>query len=238
VAEEDIQMRGRLPILVGGTAMYIKALVDGLSEELPVSDTVRAELAAEAGRRGAARLHAEELMQVDPESAARIHPNDERRVIRALEVYRMTGQPMSKLQTQWRVDGDTHYRMIGLTMPREQLYARIDARVHAMMDAGLVAEVRRVQALGIQRNASAAGAIGYAEILAYLAGAHDRDRAVELIQRNTRRFAKHQLTWFRGDARIAWFDVNAYPSVDMVADAVESFLVAGGPTAEPPPRLT
>jgi tRNA dimethylallyltransferase len=177
-------------------------------------------------------------MQVDPESAARIHPNDKRRIIRALEVYRVTGRPMSELQTQWRADGDTHYRMIGLTMPREQLYARIDARVHAMMDAGLVAEVRRVQALGIQRNASAAGAIGYAEILAYLAGAHDRDRAVELIQRNTRRFAKHQLTWFRGDARIAWFDVNAYPSVDMVADAVESFLVAGGPTAEPPPRLT
>jgi tRNA dimethylallyltransferase len=236
-AQAEIVARGAVPVMVGGSAMYIKALMDGLCDGPTASEAVRQELQAEIREQGLAHLHHTQLTKVDPVSAARIHPNDERRIVRALEVYRLTGRPMSELQTQWAAPAATHNRMIGLTMPRERLYERIDARVRAMIDMGLVDEVRRLRMAGLEQNRSAAAAIGYAETIAHLDGEYDLARAVELIQRNTRRYAKHQLTWFRKDERIAWFDVARYADVAALADAVEAFVRNGGPTSAPPERL-
>ncbi|RLD12303.1 MAG: tRNA (adenosine(37)-N6)-dimethylallyltransferase MiaA [Chlamydiae bacterium] len=204
--ESEILNRNALPIFVGGTAMYIKAFVDGLFEGPKSSPELREELIAIANERGSEFLHRELLSPVDPITAKKIHPNDLFRIVRAIEVYRLTGKPISEQQTQWE-NKNTEYRLIGLTMPRELLYKRIEERVDKMIDSGLVDEVKKLKSLGIEKNKTAAQAIGYKELLSYLNGEFSLERAIELIKRNTRRFAKHQLTWFRKDERIDWFDI-------------------------------
>jgi len=238
-AEQAAAARGARPILVGGTAMYIKALVDGLFEGPAASAAIRAELLATADEHGSAYLHEHVLKPVDSATAARVHPNDLRRIVRAIEVFRLTGRPLSEHQRQWdEQDAQCAYAMAGLTMPRDELYRRIDARVDAMMAAGLLDEVDALRAKGIEQNPSAAQAIGYKELLAHLRGECDCARAVELIKRNTRRFAKHQLTWFRKDRRISWFDVTLFADAAKLADAVEEWLEGGAAmTSAPPERL-
>jgi len=224
-AEQAVRSRGSLPIFAGGTALYIKLFVDGLFAGPAADQAVRAELAALAAAHGSAWLHQHLLAPVDPASAARLHPNDLRRIVRALEVYRATGVPISARQTQWGAsDTACPYRLIGLIVPRDELYRRIEARVDAMLAAGLVAEVKRLRDAGIERNAVAAQAIGYKELLAHLAGRVSLDEAVRLIKRNTRRFAKHQLTWFRRDQRIHWFDVTAHGPAEDLAKAVLAWI--------------
>jgi len=228
-AEMDVAARGAQPILVGGTAMYIKALVDGLFDAPESSREIRSELMAVAEQRGSEYLHRELLAPVDPATAAKVHPNDLRRVVRAIEVFRLTGKPISAHRTQWPdQERQIRYRMVGLTMPRDALYRRIEARVDGMIEAGLIDEVRRLKKAGIEENPTASQAIGYKELLAYLKGEYDFDRAVELIKRNTRRFAKHQFTWFRKDERIAWFDVARHNTPQDLADAVEQYLAGEG----------
>lgn len=219
-AQQEIAARGRLCLLVGGTAMYIKLLVDGLCDAPPADPELRRELHALAEQHGSAWLHEHLLKRHDPAGAARIHPSDLRRIVRAIEVVRTCGVPLSALQTQWQAAPRPAPPMIGLTLDRARLYQRIEARVDAMMAAGLLDEVRRVRAAGIERNCSASQAIGYKELLAHLRGECILEEAVALIKRNTRRFAKHQLTWFRKDPRIQWFDVEQYASVAALADAV------------------
>jgi tRNA dimethylallyltransferase len=188
-----IRTRGRTPIVVGGTHLYIKALLEGLFEGPEPDETLRAELRAT----GLPALRAE-LERVDPAAAARIHPNDDRRTVRALEVYRQTGTPISQLQAQW--DRDSASRadalLIGLDWPAPEINARINARVRAMMDAGFLDEVRTLQRqrrLGPQ----AAAGLGYKQLLAHLDGVCDLETAVERIKIDTRRFAKNQRTWLR-----------------------------------------
>lgn len=205
----DIHARGRLPLLVGGTGLYIRAVVDRYRFVAAPDPALRRRLAEEARAAGPDALHAR-LAAVDPVAAARIHPHNVRRVIRALEVYYRTGEPISRFQD---LDGYTaaKYRlwMFGLTMEREQLYRRIEERVDRMIEAGLVEEVRRLLERGYSRGLTSMQALGYKEIAAYLQGEVTLEEAVRLIKRNTRRFAKRQLTWFRRDPRIKWLDVDA-----------------------------
>lgn len=236
--QHDIASRGKLPVFAGGTAMYIKNLVDGLFEGPPASAEIRKELLALAEDKGVSYLYEHELKPVDPVTAERIHPNDMRRVIRAIEVYRTSGIPLSMHQQQWHAPaGPDVYRLIGLTLPREELYRRIEDRVDTMIAAGLAGEVRNLMESGIEQNHTASQAIGYKELIAHFNGEFPLNRAIELIKRNTRRFAKHQLTWFRKDERIAWFDITGYATPSSLADGVEEYLEGVRASDDAPQRM-
>ena len=218
----DILARGRQPMLVGGTGLYLNALSYEMNLGEDGADRVlRDELNAIAGEPGGPqRLH-KRLASVDPQSAARLHPNDVRRVVRAIEVYETTGKPLSSMDDARR---EGPYRMLvyGLSLPREQMYARINARVDGMMDDGLVDEVRALLAQGVEprREGGAMQAIGYKEIVAALRGETDMDTAVALIKQSSRRYAKRQWTWFRHDPRVQWFDFTEYPSAQALEEAL------------------
>ncbi len=223
-----IQGRGTLPLVVGGTGLYVKALADGLFDGPEASSDVRQQLLAEAETRGPEALHAR-LAGVDPAAAARIATNDLRRVVRALEVYETTRRPISEQQTEWQ--RPRACLMLGLHMPRAMLYRRIEERVGAMFEAGAVEEVRRLVEAGIEQSATAMQAIGVAEIIALLRGERTLDETKHAVKGNTRRYAKRQLTWFRKDARIQWYDVVPDGShVEGLARAVNTAL--GRPEAE------
>jgi len=222
-AELAIAARGARPILVGGTAMYIKALVDGLCDAPARQPVVREQLTMVAQQHGSVHLH-QQLHHVDAPSAARIHPHDLRRIVRALEVHAVTGTPLSARQGQWAAPVASPYRLLGLTLAREELYRRIEARVDAMLATGLLDEVRRLRAAGLEHNRTASQAIGYKELLAHLRGEYSLATAVELVKQATRRFAKHQMTWFRKDTRIRWYDVACYADAAQLAAAVMSDL--------------
>ena len=206
-AIEDIQSRGRLPLLVGGTGQYVRAVVEGWRiPRVPPDPALRAELEERAGREGPATLH-EHLARLDPVAAARIDPRNVRRVIRALEVCLRTGRPISEQQGK----EPPPYRIlqIGLTLPRAQLYARADRRVEAMFAAGLVDEVRRLVAAGYDWSLPAMSGLGYIQFRPYFAGEATLDEVEQEIKRATRRFIRQQYNWFRlGDPRIHWFDAG------------------------------
>jgi tRNA dimethylallyltransferase len=191
----DMRSRGKRPLFVGGTPFYLKALLCGLFPSPPVDPELRRELETEAERLGPEAFHAT-LAAVDPPAAARLHPNDVRRVVRALEVFRLTGTPISALQQTW--DSPAPVPFVVLDLPRDELYARVDRRVVAMLAAGWPDECRRLLALPRQPSKEARQALGYRELFVHLAGEADWDATVAVIQTRTRQFAKRQLTWFRG----------------------------------------
>ncbi|MBY0524235.1 MAG: tRNA (adenosine(37)-N6)-dimethylallyltransferase MiaA [Gemmataceae bacterium] len=193
----DIEARGMRALFVGGTPLYLKALLHGLFPGPPADAELRRRLEVQAAKEGARHLH-ERLAQVDAASAARLHPNDVRRLIRALEVWELTGRPISSWQEQWSVtETSPPDRCISLDVPRAELYARIDARVLAMMAAGLVEEVRALRRLAQPLSREAAQALGYKEVFAHLDGEASMAETVQRIQTRSRNFAKRQLTWFR-----------------------------------------
>ncbi len=198
----EIHRRGRLPFLVGGSGLYVRAVAEGLEiPRVPPNPELRAELESIAAETPQA-LH-RRLAALDAEAARRIDPRNVRRVIRALEVCLTTGKPISQLQTTRAPE----YRMlwIGLTLPREELYRRIDARVEHMLESGLVEEVRRLAEQGYAWDAPAMTGVGYRQIGAYLRGECSLDDAVREIKRATRRFVRQQANWFRpDDPRIHW----------------------------------
>ncbi|MDF9406820.1 MAG: tRNA dimethylallyltransferase [Pelotomaculum sp. PtaB.Bin013] len=205
----DIQARGRLPVLTGGTGLYIRSVIDHYDFTGACRDeSLRAKLLSEAQNNGCESLHLR-LAEVDRQSAAKLHPRDVRRVIRALEVYYLTGKPLS---SYWKMEkcAEPLYNLvfIGLTMARGELYRRIEQRVEAMIGAGLVDEVRGLLNAGYSPGLTSMQGLGYKEIVAHLAGELSLPEAVELLKRNTRRFAKRQLTWFRRDGRIKWLAVD------------------------------
>lgn len=219
--EAEVISRGKRPLLVGGTAMYVKGLVEGLFDGPGRDESLREELRAILAEKGPEYLRDEVLKPLDPVSAERLHPNDTLRVIRAIEVSKLSGKPFSEQTKQWnRKAPIVGYRMVGLTMPRDLLYERIEKRVDLMMEAGLEAEVRKLMREGLEKNLTAAQAIGYKELIAYVHGEYDLARAIELIKRNTRRFAKHQLTWFRNNLAAEWYDVTKYPDKSILADEI------------------
>jgi tRNA dimethylallyltransferase len=205
-AIRDITARGKRAIVVGGTGLYIRALLNGLVDSPSGAGSIRPGLEEEARLLGNEAMLAR-LRELDPDAAARMHPNNLVRIIRALEVQYLTGIPLSR-QQEVHAFGAQRYRTlhIGIQVERQELYRRIEARVDRMLAAGLEEEVRRLREAGYGRELKAMRAIGYKEMAACLAGECSREEASDLIKRDTRRYAKRQLTWFRGDHRIIWLE--------------------------------
>jgi tRNA dimethylallyltransferase len=203
----DIHACGKLPLLVGGTGQYVRAVVEGWRvPRVPPDPALRARLEAQAGREGAAALHAR-LAQLDPDAAGRLDPRNVRRVIRALEVCLITGRPIS--QQQRKQPPPYRILQVGLTMERAALYARADRRVEAMIAAGLEEEVRRLVEAGYGWDLPAMSGLGYAQFRPYFEGRATLEQVVAEIRRATRRFIRHQYNWFRlNDRAIRWFDVT------------------------------
>lgn len=219
-AIEDITSRGRHVLAVGGTALYVKALSEGLFEGPSADAVIRQNLRHRARQEGAPALHAE-LRAVDPQAAGRIHPNDLRRIVRALEVHQITGTPISELQTQWdRQRSRPLCTFIGLRRGREDQNHRTNLRVGRMIEQGLVDEVRSLLALEHPLSTAARQALGYAEIIEHLQSNLPLAEAVEMIKINTRRFAKAQRTWFKRFCQTEWFDLAPESSVAEVADQI------------------
>jgi tRNA dimethylallyltransferase len=195
---QEIRQRGRRILIVGGTPLYLKALLRGLFSGPAADRDLRDQLAREALGAGQQTLH-NRLAQVDPASAARLHPNDLRRVIRALEIWQLTGRPISAWQRQWAEVGKTAAgpTCVWLDLPRQELYNRINARVDHMFARGLVEEVRALQALPQGLSREARQALGYKEVLAHLEGRASFADTVTLVQTRTRNFARRQISWFR-----------------------------------------
>lgn len=200
-AIDDIKRRNKIPLVVGGTGLYVKALIDGLFVGPSGDKETRTRLEERVKIEGLNSLYSE-LIKVDPTSANRIKPKDKRRIFRALEVYYITGKPISSFQTQWERNADVP--IIGLNRDRRDLYNRINDRVEKMFQDGFVNEVRGLIKQGLVQNKTASQALGYKEILGFLDGKYTLDQAKELIKRNTRHFAKRQLTWFKKDDRVKW----------------------------------
>ncbi|OFX27217.1 MAG: tRNA (adenosine(37)-N6)-dimethylallyltransferase MiaA [Armatimonadetes bacterium RBG_16_67_12] len=218
-----VRDRGRLPLIVGGSGLHIGAIVDDLVIP-PVSpdSALRRALEAEEREHGPGHLHAR-LVALDPAAAAHIHPRNVRRIVRALEVTLLTGRPISAQQRRRAPTGPVV--MVGLAADRSSLYARIDARVDEQVAAGLVEEVRGLLSQGIPEDAPAMGGLGYKEIAGWLRGTYEYEEAVRRLKRNTRHFAKRQLTWFRRDPRIVWVDVTVGDSMAIV-DRVHAIMDA------------
>ena len=202
----EIASAGSVALAVGGTSLYIKALSEGLFEGPSADEQTRRNLRARAAAEGLSALHAE-LAAIDAEAAARIHPNDERRIVRALEVYHATGTPITALQRQWD-SGQRRYQavFIGLRRDKADQGRRINLRAKMMLDAGLADEVAALLAEPGGLSGQAAQAVGYAELIDYIKGLCSLDEAFEQIKINTRRLAKKQRTWHRRFAGVTWFD--------------------------------
>ncbi|KHE72514.1 tRNA (adenosine(37)-N6)-dimethylallyltransferase MiaA, partial [Halobacillus sp. BBL2006] len=191
-----INDQGKLPVIVGGTGLYIQAtLYDFNFSDVKKDDAVIKELETEASEKGMQEMY-DRLKAVDPEQAEKIHPNNERRVLRALEVYETTGKVMSEYQEEQSEESPFHPVLIGLEMDRKRLYDRINRRVDQMVEEGLVKEVKALYDEGLEGQQSMK-AIGYKELIPYFKGEYDLDEAIELLKRNSRRYAKRQYTYFR-----------------------------------------
>lgn len=207
----EIYAKGKIPIMVGGTGFYIQSVLYDIDFQESEEDTVlRSELEQIAKEKGAQYLH-DMLREIDEESAAAIHANNVKRVIRAIEFYRQTGEKISahnEAEHEKKSAYESYYFV--LTDERERLYANIDKRVDIMVQDGLVEEVKKLLAMGCQRGSTAMQGLGYKEIIAYLLGEISLDEAVYLIKRDTRHFAKRQLTWFRREKDVIWLEKNKF----------------------------
>lgn len=228
---KEITGRGNLPILVGGTGLYYQSVVDDYDlQPMDKRPEIRNALEREADEKGNLPLY-ERLVAADPQAAAKIQPGDRKRIIRALEVMEITGQPFSAQQL--KRPGKYDLTVIGLTLPRETLYERINLRVERMIASGWIEETERLLKMGYSEKLNSMQALGYAHLAGYLLGQHSLAEAAGLIKQDTRRYAKRQLTWFRKDGRIKFIDVAEYtdaegfkPNISMmisrtIADAVE-----------------
>jgi tRNA dimethylallyltransferase len=218
----DVGQRGNVPLLVGGTGLYVWAVVEGWEIPRIAPDPGLRRLLEARAASGEADTLFQELTRLDPESAQRIDPRNVRRVIRALEVTRMSAVPFSKLQRKSPPPFTT--MMIGLTMERTELYRRIDARVDGMVEAGLVEEVRTLARVGFGPDLPAMSGIGYRQIADYLAGKATLELAIQQIKHETRRLVRRQYNWFRlSDERIAWFDMAEGGAAEDILEKVKTF---------------
>jgi tRNA dimethylallyltransferase len=221
-AIKEIIKRGKVPIVAGGTGLYIKALVHGLFQSPKDTGKVREDLLDELEEKGLDALYAE-LESVDRKSAETINPNDKTRIIRALEIYRLTGRPASKIREKHAFKEkifDPLY--IGLGMDRKLLHRRIDLRVDNMIELGIVGEVEEILEKGYSPDCRSLATIGYKEIVSHIKGEIDLETAIGLIKRNTRRLAKRQVTWFKKNGEICWFE---YPyDLPAILEKINMFL--------------
>lgn len=216
----DLMARKKQPVVVGGTGLYMRALTKGFFKGPGADTRVREKLKKQAKEKGKAFLH-KKLGEIDPKAANKIHPNNLIRVIRALEVYELTGVPISQLQK----NGDYQKKefdfvKIGLNVKREKLYENIEKRVDQMINQGLLKEVRKLKELGYSEDLAPLKTLGYKELFSYLKGDLCLPEAVDMIKKNTRNYAKRQLTWFKKEEDIAWFDAETR---EMISRIVEKF---------------
>jgi tRNA dimethylallyltransferase len=217
-AVADIFGRGRVPFVVGGSGLYIRSLIDGFFDGPGADPDIRRQLAERLRLDGAERL-LEELRRIDPGSANRMLPTNTRRIIRALEVYQITGIPISELQKE-KPDFRFDPVFVGLAWDRSQLYERINRRVDEMLALGLVDEVRSVADRGFSRHLNSLQTTGYAEVFDYFDGMLTEAELSAAIKQNTRRYAKRQMTWFRPDKRIRWFPVGGETDFSALAESI------------------
>lgn len=221
----EIRSRGREPLFVGGTPLYLKGLLRGIFEGPAADSQLRQRLADEARRLGSATLHAR-LSSVDPVAAARLHANDTRRLIRALEVFELTGRAISDWQRQFETGRPAEEcQVFVLQWPKEELYPRIDARVDAMFAAGLVDETRELLSRPLPLSRTARQAVGYREVIEHLAGERNLPDTIELVKLRTRQFAKRQATWFRSLSECRFVDMSRDTNVIEVADRIAAMVL-------------
>ncbi len=211
----------KFPIVAGGSGLYIRALVDGFFERQVFDQQVKARLKREIAKRGLEVLY-ERLKKTDPMSAEKLHPNDKHRIIRALEVYELTGIPLSEFQNQENIIASFEPVFVGLTRDRKHLYQIIEDRVDLMFEQGLVNEVIQLQKMGYHSKLNSMQTVGYREVFEYLDQKIEFDEMVRLIKQRSRNYAKRQLTWFRKDDRIKWFDVDQYPGLEKLCNEIKS----------------
>jgi tRNA dimethylallyltransferase len=222
-AIEKIQSAGKTVIASGGTAMYIKAMLYGLFDGPACDPAIRKKLKTEIQASGLPELH-KRMAAIDPQAAGRIHPNDEKRIIRAMEVYELTGKPISDLQRQWSAPVSDDWFVIGLRREKEAESKRINLRVKRMIEQGLTEEVKSLLTEPNPLSSQARMAIGYAEIIEYLEGKLSLDEAVEKIKINTRKLAKAQRTWFKTFLNIHWLDITPDATEEEILSAAVSLL--------------
>ncbi len=215
----DLQEEGKSTIVVGGSGLYIKALIDGIIDKVENDEAYRDELYELRKKHGNEFLY-NKLQKVDSESAHKILPQNWKRVVRALEVYHLTGKPISYFHSTQKKTENHLYKQFGIHWERTKLYENINKRVDLMIADGLVEEVKSILAMSYDKSINALQTVGYKEIISYLEGEISIDRAVELIKRNTRHFAKRQFTWFRKDERIQWFNLNEFSGLDRITENI------------------
>jgi len=204
---DELSAKNKLPIVVGGSGLYIKAIVDGIVD-IDSDEELREQLIEEKDKYGNEFLY-NKLKQIDKEAAESMLPQNWKRVIRAIEVYHLTGKSILEIHEIQKRNLNYSFYQFGLNWERETLYKNIEKRVDDMIASGLVEEVKNVLKLGYDKKLNALNTVGYKEIISYLENEITLERAVELIKRNTRRFAKRQMTWFRKDKRINWIGIKS-----------------------------
>ena len=225
---ERLHTSDKIPVIAGGTGLYVNALLYNLNFSNTMSDArIRSKLTQLLETKGKEHLH-KMLESFDPIAANRIHMNNAKRVMRALEVYYITGKPFSSYNTDFREEsGDYDFVIIGLEMDRQLLYNRINERVDDMVNEGLIEEVSRLRALGYGRELTSMQGIGYKEIMQYLDRETTLEESIRLLKRNTRRLAKRQFTWFKADQRIKWINVDPV-NIEHTMYAVQNYLSERG----------
>jgi tRNA dimethylallyltransferase len=222
---DEIHNKGKLPIITGGTGLYITSLVNNImfSESIG-NDELREKLTNEALESGNESLH-KKLTEIDPESANRIHQNDIKRTVRALEVYYHTGLKMSyHIEQSTKVPSKYNFKIYGLTMDREILYNRIDSRVEKMIEKGLIQEVKNLMKKGYNVNHNAMQGIGYKEIIWYFRGWLTLNEAINIIKKESRHYAKRQLTWFRRMKEVKWINVSECENKVEIANLIRNYI--------------
>ena len=215
----EIVKRQKVPLVVGGSGLYVRALVDGLVNIEIRDEKIRRALRKRLLNEGVEKLH-EELKKVDPVLADRLELNDKQRILRGLEVYLVTGDKLSELQKQQEQAADIYPLFYGLRTDRKLLYERINKRVEEMFEKGLLAEVIKLKKMGYSSKLNAMRTVGYREIFEYLNENYPYEEMVSRIKQNSRRYAKRQMTWFRRDERINWIDVDSNTDFQNLADEI------------------
>lgn len=213
----DIFSRGKLPVIVGGSGLYIRAVVDGLFEAPEIDESVRHDLRQRLKSEGAEKL-LRELKRLDPEAATGILPSNYKRILRALEVYKSSGRKISVLRVERTEKPDFKTLQVGILLDRKELYRRIESRVDEMISAGLVEEVKELLGRGFDPKLNSLQTVGYKEAIGYVGGKITFQDMVDLIKMNTRRYAKRQMTWFRKDPRIVWLRAEGKSAAELARE--------------------
>lgn len=209
----------KLPIIAGGSGLYIKALVDGIFDNVEIEQNIRIQVKDRYNKFGPIYLY-HELKEKDPVSAEKMLPSNWKRVIRALEVFDSTGKPIWYWQQNYKRESNINFIQYGLNWSRSVLYSNIESRVDKMLQAGLLAELENVLGKGFGKNLNALNTVGYKELVDYLENKISLEKAEELIKRNTRRYAKRQMTWFNKDERINWFNISSANQLNDVKEKI------------------